>query len=126
MDKKNKKIMIIDDDKEFLGEMAETLKLSGYSPITVFDSSIATKQASKSKPDLILLDLKMGNKSGFKVAGELMSKAETHNIPVIAITGVFTKHEHRLLMRICNIKECLLKPIKPLDIIHKIENICKK
>jgi response regulator RpfG family c-di-GMP phosphodiesterase len=68
----------------------------------------------------------MDKKSGFKIADELMSNPKTKNMPVVAITGVFTRQEHRLLMKICNIRECLTKPINPSDIIDKVEKISSK
>ena len=118
-----KKIMLVDDDKEFLNEMSEILKLSGYEVFLFSDSTNVTTETISLKPDLILLDLKMDNKSGFKVADELRLTKATKDIPVIAITGVFTKPEHKLLMKVCNIRELLIKPIKPLDIIAVIERI---
>jgi len=120
-----KKIMLVDDDKEFLNEMSEILKLSGYETFVFSDSTDAATKAINLKPDLILLDLKMDNKSGFKVADELRSITATKDIPVIAVTGVFTKKEHKLLMKVCNIRESLIKPIQPLDLISRIENILK-
>jgi len=116
-----KKVMVIDDDKEFLDEMVEMLRLTGYDPIPVSESVDVVKEVVKVKPNIILLDLKMDKKSGFKVASELMEKPETKDIPITAITGVFTDQEHSLLMKICNIKDCLIKPINPLDVIHQIE-----
>lgn len=116
-----KKVMVIDDDKEFLDEMVETLRLAGYDPISISESVDAVKEVVQAKPNIILLDLKMAKKSGFKVANELMEKPKTKDIPIIAVTGVFTDQEHSLLMKICNIKDCLIKPINPLDVIHQIE-----
>jgi two-component system, cell cycle response regulator DivK len=121
-----KKIMIVDDDKEFLEEIGSALNASGYEAFMLSESTDATKQIVRKMPDIIFLDLKMDKKSGFKVADELMANPKTKDIPVIAITGVFTRHEHKLIMKICNIKEYLTKPIKPFDIINKIENLRKK
>jgi len=120
MDKK--KVLVVDDDKEFLDEIANTLELSGYKPITVSDSNEVVKEASKVKPRIILLDLKLEGKSGFKVADELRFNPKTKDIPIVAITGVFTRKEHRVLMRVCNMKKCLTKPFNPLDVIHLIKN----
>ena len=120
-----KRVMIIDDDKVFLEEISQTLKTSGYETIVVSDSTTAVKEAVECMPNLIFLDLKMDKKSGFKIADELMANPKTRSIPVIAVTGVFTRQEHKLLMKICNIRECLTKPIDPLDIISRVENACK-
>ncbi len=120
-EKKKRKVMVVDDDKEFLDEMVEILRLTGYYPVAASESVDVTEEIIQASPDIILLDLKMDKKSGFKVANELMSKPETKEIPIIAITGVFTHQEHSLLLKMCNIKDRLIKPINPLDVIHLIE-----
>jgi CheY-like chemotaxis protein len=119
-----KQVMIVDDDKEFLEEISQALESNGYRTVNISESTAAVKEAVERMPAVILLDLKMDKKSGFKIADELMANPKTSGIPVIAITGVFTGQEHKLLMKICNIKECLIKPINPLDIIEKIEEAC--
>lgn len=120
-----KKVMIIDDDKEFLEEIADALNTEGYRTVTISESVDAATEAARTLPDIIFLDLKMDKKSGFKVANEFMQNTNTKNIPVIAITGIFAEEEINLLSKICNIKEYLTKPINPLDIISRIESICK-
>jgi len=57
-----KKIMVIDDNKEFLEELQELLNLTGYDTVVFSDGTSALKMVSKIKPDVILLDLKLGKK----------------------------------------------------------------
>lgn len=120
------KIMIVDDNKEFLEELKETLALSGYDVIALNESIDASETAFKTKPDLILLDLKMTGKTGFKVADELKHFTELKHIPIIAMTGHFTDLEYSLLINICGIKKCLVKPFNPLDVIAQIENLLQE
>ena len=123
MSSDKKKIMIVDDNREFLDEMTEMLQLNGYE---VFPFSIATrvvKDAGRIQPDIILLDLKMDKLSGFKIADELSKFPETSHIPVVAVTGFYTQKEHQLLMRVCSIKDCLMKPIDPERVVSVIEQI---
>lgn len=118
-----RKIMIVDDDKEFLEELNEILLLSGYEVIAVNEAESVLETAVKTKPDLILMDLKMPVKTGFQIADELRHFTELSHIPVLAMSGFFTKKEHQLLMKICGIKKCLKKPFNPLDVITQIEKI---
>ncbi len=121
MGNSKKRVLIVDDDEEFLAEVTETLQLSGYESIPISEGHRVANEAKEIMPDVILLDLKMDAVSGFKVANELGDQEETKDIPIIAVTGVFTESEHRLLMKTCGIRECVTKPFNPLDIINIIE-----
>lgn len=116
----NKKIMIVDDNKEFLEELKETLVLSGYDVIELSESSKVLSVARQVHPDLILLDLKMPEKSGLRVAYELKHFSEVSKIPIIAMTG-FLNEVHFPFMDVCGIEKCLKKPFHPLDAINQIE-----
>ena len=116
-----KKVLIVDDDVEFLDELKETLVLTGYDVTGISDGASAVKAARVGKPDVIVLDLRMHAMSGFEVADRLKGSPETARIPVIAMTGYYTLKEHSWLMNFCGIKKCLKKPFNPLDVIGEIE-----
>ena len=124
MDKR--KILIVDDDREFLEELEETLVLSDYEPIAINDSRVALDTARSTKPDLIVLDLKMDDIDGFHLAELLKKSPETAPIPIIAMTGFFLKEKRSSLLTSCGIETCIKKPFSPLDVISKIETILSK
>lgn len=115
------KVMIVDDDKEFLTELEEMLNYSGYDTIAVNNSYTVLNAAIAEKPDCILLDLKMDGKDGFQVTEELKRSPGTGNIPIIAMTAYFTREEHAMLISMCGIEACIIKPFNPLDVICRIE-----
>lgn len=121
-----KKVLIVDDDKEFLEELREVLGNTGYDVTIVVDGIAATKAARIVKPDVILLDLRMKGMSGFEVADRLKGFSDTADIPIIAMTGFYTLKEHAWLMNFSGIKRCLRKPFNPLDVIAEIENVLKE
>jgi DNA-binding response OmpR family regulator len=118
----NKKIMIVDDDKEFLEELKETLSLGGYDLIAVDDPTMVSEKARSIKPDILLLDLKMPKMSGFQVADELKYLSECTHLPIIAMSA-FIKDDYAAMLNICGIKYHLKKPFHPLDVIAKIEEV---
>ncbi len=120
----NKKVMIVDDDAEFLEELNETMSASGYEMIPVNDSTTVVDIASRVKPDLIILDLKMPGKSGFQLAEEIRRLPELEKIPIIAMSAFF-KEEYAFLLSIFGIKKCLKKPFNPLDVITAVETAFK-
>jgi len=121
-----KKILVIDDDDDFLSELHETLILSGYDTIAVNDGSAAFRIAREVKPDLILVDIRMNGLNGFQVADKLNQYVETSDIPVVAMSGHFTEEEHLHLMDILGIKALIRKPFRPLDVITHIEKFTKE
>lgn len=116
-----RKIMVIDDDMEFQSELKELLVLQGYKVITVTETRLALPRAKKTKPDIIILDIKLKGSSGLDVFENLKNSRATADIPVIGITGVYGKSQD--IIQICGIKECLIKPFNPEVLIDKLEII---
>jgi DNA-binding response OmpR family regulator len=123
---RRKRVMIVDDDKEFLEELKETLFLNGYEVIKENDPHRVLETAGNIKPDIILLDLKMDHFSGFEIADELSRFTRTIDIPVVAMTGFFTENEHISLMSLCGINKCITKPFSAEQVITAIETEIRK
>jgi DNA-binding response OmpR family regulator len=121
MQGRKNRILIIDDDTEYLDELKSMLVLAGYEVTEEADSSLAVKKAREVKPDLILLDLKMSPPDGFDINDELKEYKETVNTPIIAITGFYTANEDYKYLNSIGIRKCLKKPFNPLDVIVEIE-----
>ncbi|MBF0572029.1 MAG: response regulator [Candidatus Omnitrophica bacterium] len=120
----NKKVLIVDDDKDFLNELGEVLSFAGYDMVSVDVPLEVMNVLEKDKVDLILLDLNMPGKNGFNLAFDLSNSRHFKNIPIIAMTG-FNKIEINSLLELCGVRKCLKKPFRPLDIISEIENMLK-
>lgn len=120
------RVLVVDDDKELLEELHETLVSSGYEVCTTGDAMSVKESVRKFDPDIIVLDLKMEQMNGFEVAEDLNTHIKGVSIPVIAMTGFFREDEHLPLLNICGIKRCLKKPFNPLDIICAIEETIKR
>jgi len=116
-----KKIIVIDDDNEFLDEMQDLLSWSGYAPITISDSSKAEAAIRHHKPNLILLDLNMQPVSGAMIAESLQKDPATAQIPIIVITGNYSQERHSILRNKYRIIHCLQKPLNPMDLLTLIE-----
>ncbi len=118
----NKKVLIVDDDKEFLEELSESLRSSGYEIIAVNNPSLVLDIANAKKPNVILLDLKMPGKSGFLLADELRTFSGLADVPLIAMSGYFKKGDS-VFLDIHGFKNHIEKPFGPSDIIAKIEEV---
>jgi len=115
-----KKILIVDDDKEFLEELGEMLRLNEYDVVAVNDSARALEAAREAKPDVVLVDLKMPQQSGVEVACEMRFFSEFQDVPIIAMTAYF-KDDYADLLRTYGIKHCLTKPFDTAELVSRIE-----
>ncbi len=121
-----KTIVIIDDNKDFLNQIIETMQLSGYEPHGFTRSRAAFKEIPQLKPDVILLDLRLDGENGCDVARKLKDNPDTSQIPIIAITAYYDEETHHYLKNVCGVNVCLKKPLRPLDVISQVENHFRK
>jgi diguanylate cyclase (GGDEF)-like protein len=135
MSNKDKKILIVDDEKTNILALAQFLKAQ-YDIIVATDGAGAIEAAEKHIPDLILLDVIMPDMSGFEVLTKLKGSPATINIPVIFITGLnsaedeekglylgamdyITKPFHKSV-----VKARIATHLRMADYIHTIEKLC--
>ena len=118
-----KKILLVDDDKELLEELADSISASGFEVTVCCDGETALKVIPEIMPDIILLDLKMGKVNGFQVVAKLRQTQATSFIPVIAMTGYYNPDEYYTLMKTCGVKKCITKPVSPENIVIEINNV---
>lgn len=121
-----RRILIVDDDVEFLEEIKDALAAYNFDPISINDSSAVQEVARLIKPDAILLDVKMAGLSGFQVKDRLSQDLVTARIPVIAITGGYGGKERRYLMNTLGVESCILKPVALQELITAIDAIIAK
>ncbi len=118
-----KKIMLVDDDPEFLEELKEMISLSGYDVITAQNSETALKTARQERPDAMLLDFKMEGINGFQLALILKHYEETRSIPIIMMTGYLDDDGMLWLKNTFGTDKFLKKPFTPLEVISKLEEV---
>ena len=84
-----KKILVIDDDPEFVEAVSNLLESKGYTVVSAPNGREGFKKAKSIFPDLIFLDVMMTNKSeGFDVARSIKADVATQDVPVVLITGI--------------------------------------
>jgi len=79
-------ILEVDDDHDIRELVSRVLKADGYEVATASDGTQVLAIIATSKPDLVLLDMKMPGKSGSEVLKEI--RLAHTKLPVILATGV--------------------------------------
>ena len=88
------RILIVDDEDDFIELVKFRLANLGYEFLVAMDGVQALSQARQFKPDLILLDILLPDLDGLSVCEILRRQPATKKIPVIfmsALTGDITR-----------------------------------
>ncbi|MBW1915199.1 MAG: response regulator [Deltaproteobacteria bacterium] len=86
---KKMKVLLVDDEVEFVNSLADRLGMRGISTDVVYDGQQALDYVAKHAPDVIVLDLEMPKVHGMELLRQL---SETHpNIQVVILTAFGTK-----------------------------------
>jgi CheY-like chemotaxis protein len=124
-----KKVLMIDDDPEFVEAISNLLDAKGYDVQTASNGKEGVETAKAQNPDIILLDVMMTTKDeGFNVARELHDNEKLKDTPIILMTGI--RREMNLPFGFepdeawLPVKRVLEKPVKPEVLLSAIaENI---
>src|SRR5471030_680802 len=81
-------ILIVDDTPANLGLVVDSLSDQGFRVLVALDGEEALERAQFSRPDLILLDVKMPGIDGFETCRRLKTNERTREIAVIFMTSL--------------------------------------
>ena len=123
MDKK--KIMIVDDEIEFVEMITMRFRASGYEVMASHDGEGVIEKIRTEKPDLVLLDIMLPNVDGYIICSAIKKDAEFKKIPVILLTAKDTTSEADKLQE-AGADYCMIKPFEPKELLDKIRELIKK
>ncbi|MEA2040540.1 MAG: response regulator [Thermodesulfobacteriota bacterium] len=120
-----KRILIVDDDKNFVKSVHDLLKAEGYRVFEAYDGNEGLELARKERPDLMILDVMMThNTEGFEVSRQIMEFPELQDMYVIMLTGItkemnlpFKFEPDETLLPVSTVLE---KPVAPGELLNEI------
>jgi CheY-like chemotaxis protein len=113
-------ILCVDDDPLALEFHEEILRSRGYTVLTVSDGPTALEVATRERPGLILLDIRMPGMDGFQVCRRLKADRVLRAIPVIILTAV-TDPELNVLAFEAGAELVLQKPADAATVVRTVE-----
>jgi len=119
------KILIIDDDADFVFIHQAQYEAEGFEVISVPDGAAGIKMAEEEKPDLITLDLMMETMDGFTAFDKLKLNPATADIPVVILTNVTRVGIYDEFMDKGATAFCEKSDYSPKQLVEKIKEILK-
>ena len=117
------KVLLVDDEKEFVSTLAERLRLRGMQAEEAVSGEEALRLIAHSAPQVMVLDVMMPGMGGLEVLQRVKS---THpDIEVILLTGIGSAKEGVEGMRL-GAFDFLMKPLQIEELIEKIKAAIEK
>jgi two-component system alkaline phosphatase synthesis response regulator PhoP len=116
------KILVAEDEPDIRELLAFTLKYGGFDVVTAANGLEAVEQAKDSKPDMILLDVRMPRMTGYEACKVLKEKPETAGIPIVFLSAKGQEAEVDRGIEAGAI-DYILKPFAPDTLITHIKKL---
>ncbi len=117
-----KKVLVVDDEPDFVEFLSIRLKSNGYDVISASNGESGLRKAQEEKPDLIILDVLMPKINGFEVCKRLKESEITKDIPVIMLTAL--ARDQDLSKGLQEGADCFLtKPFNSVDLLSEIKTV---
>ena len=128
--KRKAKILIVDDDADFVESTRIILESKPYDVIVAVNGDEGLRKAEEEKPDLILLDVIMPVKDGFTAAEQLKKDPKLAKIPVLMLTSFSTMGSGTEIPRgkgfSLEAEDYIEKPVSPENLLATVEKHLKK
>ena len=117
-----RKILVADDNANIRKVVKMGFESLGYTVITAEDGRVALEKIRAERPDLVILDVMMPEKSGYDVCAEMKADAELRTIPVVMLTAK-NLEEDQYWGRELGADEYITKPYDPEELERAVEKI---
>jgi two-component system response regulator HydG len=114
----NEKIMVVDDEADVRTLLTTVLKRANYEVVELQDAAALKASFSGSQPDVILLDLKLGDADGLELLPAI--KKQWPTVEVVVLTG-FATIDSAVMATKLGAYDFQKKPFEPKHLLLSIE-----
>lgn len=122
------RILVVDDDPDFVAITTRVLKTAGYEIVTAANGAQALAAMRQQRPDLVLLDIMMSTVlDGLSVSEEMQEDPELREVPVIMVSSI-ADTEHAAVFPTdgyVHMDAWISKPIEPKELLKRVGQYVK-
>jgi len=119
------RILVIDDDASILKLVSDVLTEEGFSVITASCGEEGIKKVHRSKPNLIILDLRLPDMNGFQICQTLKKDKNVSDIPIIMLTVKSTKSSTVAGLEM-GADDYIVKPFNQEELIARVKTVLRR
>ncbi len=122
-----KRILVVDDEPDFASIVKTNLEKEGFAVEIAYNGVEGLQKVEANPPDVIVLDVMMPEKDGYKMCKELKKDERFTDIPVIMLTAVgdhvtSTRYSHHDGMSM-EAEDYLAKPASAEEITASVKRL---
>ena len=114
------KILIVEDNEMNRDMLQRRLERKGYEVVCAVDGPDGIRKSDHEQPDIILMDVALGEMDGWEATVHILGNPATAHIPIIALTAHALDSDRRKSVEVGCI-DFETKPISLPDLLAKIE-----
>jgi len=118
------KILVVDDDPDFVEITRMVLESGGYQVVSAVDGKDGLKKLSEERPDLVILDVIMETVlDGLHMSQEMASDPGQRATPILMVTSIANSDYASLFPtdESIHIDDFVSKPIAPDDLLRRVK-----
>jgi CheY-like chemotaxis protein len=120
------KILVVDDDPDFVAYTRTVLQSHGYDVASAGNSEQGMLMLSREKPDLVVLDVIMSSVlDGLNMSQRMADDPALRQVPIIMVTSIANTDYLALFPtdESIHIDAFLTKPFKPQELMRQVERL---
>ena len=125
MEKKNTKILLVDDEPDIVEIIRFNLEQNGYKISTASDGLEAIKVAEKEIPHLIIMDVMMPNLDGIEACERLRQDERFSDTIIMFLTARGEDYSYVAAFD-AGADDYVTKPIKPKVLVSKVKGLLRR
>jgi len=120
------KILVVDDDPDFVESTRLVLEPNGYEVVSAANSDEGLQKLAEEKPDLVILDVIMSTVlDGLSMSQQMHDVAEYREVPILMVTSIANTDYAALFPtdEYVNIHGFLSKPVSPDQLLSHVRRL---
>jgi DNA-binding response OmpR family regulator len=118
----SKSVLIVEDEPFILEALSFLLKREGLNVVVFTDGDGCVEHIQSIKPDLVILDMMLPNRSGMQILEDLRAMDNFSNLPVLMLTAKGQKKD-RAAAEQAGVSLFMTKPFANKEIIKNVHRL---